>query len=122
MLAHPDDVPVLVDHAVLAVELGQVRARLCVRRGAPVAIVGVEDVEPELVLVQPRGEFVAQKILDLWTDVERERLVRIVRLDQVQIDDQARNALEHGLEAIRSDPFAWVGGHFARYRHRGSRA
>ena len=106
MLAHPDDVPVLVDHPVLGVELGQVRARLCIRGCTPVAIVGVEDVEPQLVLVQPRRELVAEKILDLGADVERQRLVRVVGLHEVQVDDQARNGLEHGLEAIRSDPLA----------------
>ena len=62
VLAHPDDVPVLVDHAVLGVELGQVRARVRVRGGTPVAVVGVEDVEPQLVVGQPRRVLVAQKI------------------------------------------------------------
>ena len=111
MLAHPDDVPVLVDHSVLGVQLGQIRARLCVRSCTPVAIVGVEDLEPQLVLVQPRCELVAKKILDLRADVERQRLVRVVGLYEVQVDDQARDGLEHGLEAIRSDPLAWVRAH-----------
>lgn len=116
MLAHPDHAPVLVDHPVLGIELGESRARLRVRGGAPVAVVGVQHLEPELVLGQPRRVLVAQEVLDLGTDVERQRLARVVGLDAVQVDDDPGDVFEQALEALRGLASTGVQRHLRRYR------
>ena len=53
LLAHPDDASVSGDHPVLREERREGAPRCDVRGDHPLAVVRVEDVEPELVLGQP---------------------------------------------------------------------
>ena len=60
----------------------------------------MENLEPELVVAEPRGARVSQQLLDLGADVEREGAARVVGLDDVQIDDDARDAFDQALEPL----------------------
>ncbi len=76
------------------------RAPRCdVRSDHPLAVVRVEDVEPELVLGQPRLAGVAQQLLDLGADVDRQRDPGVVGLNDIEVDDEARDVLDEVREA-----------------------
>ena len=99
LLAHPDDESVARDHPILREEGGERCTGRRVRLDHPLPVVGMENVEPELILVQPGGALVAQQILDLRADVDGQRRSRVVRLDEIQVDHEARDVLDQILEA-----------------------
>ena len=98
LLADPDDVPVAGDHAVLGEEGRERAPRLRVGRSHPLRVVGMEDLQPELVVGQPRLARIAEHVLDLGADVEGDRVGRIVGLDEVHVGDDPGDVLDQRLE------------------------
>jgi hypothetical protein len=58
----------------------------------------MEHVEPEFVFGQPGLARIAQELLDLRADVHRDRLVRVVRLDEIHVGDDPGDVLDEMLE------------------------
>jgi hypothetical protein len=98
LLAHPDHTPVGGEHAVLGAERRERLSCPRVRLDHAGAVVGMENVEPELVVGQPRIARVAQQLLDLGADVDGNRVARVVRLDDVQVGGDPGDVLDQPLE------------------------
>ena len=58
----------------------------------------MQDVQPELVVGQPRGVWIAQQLLDLRADVDGDRGAWIVGLDEVHVDDEPGDVLDEPLK------------------------
>jgi hypothetical protein len=64
-----------------------------------VAVVGVQDLEPQLALPDPFGDRVAEHVLDLWADVQRFGMRRVVQ-DAVEVGRDSGNVLDERTEPL----------------------
>jgi hypothetical protein len=104
-------VPVAVNHPVLGEERRERAAGIGVGRHHPLAVVRVQYIEPELVLVHPCGVRITEETLDLRADVEGDRGARVVGLHQIHVDDDPGDVFDQPPELLR--------GVFERTRFRG---
>ena len=75
-----------------------VEACSLVRARHPLGVVGMEHLEPELVVGQPCLSRIPEQVLDLRADVVRDRVRRVVDLDDVHVGDDAGDVLDQRLE------------------------
>jgi hypothetical protein len=99
LLADPDRAAIASDHPILGKQRVEIRPRLGVCLGHPLGVAGMDDVQPQLVVGQPRVTGIPQHRFDLRADIDRMRVARIVQLHPVQIGDHTGSALDQGLEA-----------------------
>jgi hypothetical protein len=70
----------------------------------PFAVVRVQDPEPELTLVEPLAEGIAEHGLNLRADVDRDRVAGVVDDHAVEIRGDARDVLREGAELLLTRP------------------
>ena len=101
LLGHPDHVAVTGDHPVLGDERRQGAARARVLVDHPVSVVRVQDLQPELVVGQPRLARIPHQALDLRAYVQRERVAGVIPTDEVHVHHDPGDPLDEPLEPPR---------------------
>ncbi len=84
LLAHPGKATPPRDQPILGADRRKCSPRFRVCSDHAVAVVGVQDLEPQLALPEPFGDRVAEHVLDLWADVQRLGMRRVIQ-DAVEV-------------------------------------